>query len=193
MNNFQFFGKICGEMTIRRDPVKKTEFVDFTLQLDGSPAPVPFRAFGDIARTIYLSAQPNQRLVGSAQVFVLESIFRFNVHTVEFVDKPAIAPKTDRQIVELFKTRVKFDKIVNNVACVLSGISAAEIRELAENVVAIIANCPETQKNIVNISTSSIIDLMFNLFVGNQKTGYERRYIRDLNAYVAKWCKDVRA
>lgn len=193
MNNFQFFGKICGEMTIKRDPVKKTEFVDFTLQLDGSPAAVPFRAFGDVARTIYLSAQPNQRLVGSAQVFVLESIFRFNVNTVEFVDKPAMAPKTDRQIVELFKTRVKFDKIVNTVACVLSGISAADIRELAENVVTIIANCPETPKNIVNISTSSIIDLMFNLFSGNAKTGYERRYIRDLNAYVSKWCKDVRA
>lgn len=193
MNNFQFFGKICGEMTIRRDPVKKTEFVDFTLQLDGSPAAVPFRAFGDIARKIYLSAQPNQRIVGTATVFVLESIFRFNVNTVEFVDNPAVEPKTDRQIVELFKTRVKFDKIVNNVACVLSGISAAEIRELAENVVAIIANCPETKKNIVNISTSSIIDLMFNLFIGNQKTGYERRYIRDLNAYVSKWCKDVRA
>ena len=193
MNTFQFFGKICGEMTIRRDPVKNTEFVDFTLQLDGSPAPVPFRAFGDVARMIYLSAQPNQRLVGSAQVFVLESIFRFNVNTVEFVDNPAIAPKTDRQIVELFKTRVKFDKIVNNVACVLSGISAAEIRELAENVVTIIANCPETQKNIVNISTSSIIDLMFNLFSGNAKTGYERRNIRDLNAYVSKRCKDVRA
>ena len=193
MNTFQFFGKICGEMTIRRDPVKKTEFVDFTLQLDVSPAPVPFRAFGDVARTIYLSAQPNQRLVGTATVFVLESIFRFNVNTVEFVDKPAVEPKTDRQIVELFKTRVKFDKIVNNVACVLSGISAAEIRELAETVVAIIANCPETPKNIVNISTSSITDLMFNLFVGNQKTGYERRYIRDLNAYVSKWCKDVRA
>ena len=193
MNTFQFFGNICGEMTIRRDPVKKTEFVDFTLQLDGSPAAVPFRAFGDIARTIYLSAQPNQRLVGTATVFVLESIFRFNVNTVEFVDKPAMVPKADRQIVELFKARVKFDKIVNNVACVLSGISAAEIRELAENVVAIIANCPETQKNIVNISTSSITDLMFNLFVGNQKTGYERRYIRDINAYVSKWCKDVRA
>lgn len=193
MNNFQFFGKICGEMTIRRDPVKKTEFVDFTLQLDGSPAAVPFRAFGDIARKIYLSAQPNQRLVGSAQVFVLENIFRFNVNAVEFVDTPAVEPKTDRQLIALFKTRVKFDKIVNNVACVLSGISAAEIRELAENVVAIIANCPETQKNIVNISTSSIIDLMFNLFSGNAKTGYERRYIRDLNAYVSKWCKDVRA
>lgn len=193
MNNFQFFGKICGEMTIRRDPVKKTEFVDFTLQLDGSPAAVPFRAFGDIARTIYLSAQPNQRLVGTATVFVLESIFRFNVNTVEFVDKPAVEPKTDRQIVELFKTRVKFDKIVNTVACVLSGISAVEIREMAETVVAIIANCPETPKNIVNISTSSIIDLMFNLFSGNAKTGYERRYIRDLNAYVSKWCKDVRA
>ena len=88
MNTIQFYGKISPDgMMIRRDPVKATEYVDFKLLLGKDSAPVPFRAFGDMARTIYLHAAPGDRLIGEAKFFTVEKYFRFDVLSVEFVDR----------------------------------------------------------------------------------------------------------
>lgn len=194
MNTFQFFGKIIDGMTIRRDPVKNTEFVDFKLSLSTNAAPVSFRAFGDMARTIYLHAAPGDRLVGEAKFFTIEKIFRFDVMSVEFVDRDVEQPqKPDEKIIELFRQRINAEKVINRIECLMSrSVATSEIRECADTVIALIATSSATPGNLSNITTESVTALIAQMFDGNQKTGYQKRYIRDLAAYVGKWCKEVR-
>lgn len=194
MNTFQFFGKIIDGMAIRRDPVKNTEFVDFKLSLSTNAAPVPFRAFGDMARTIYLHSAPGDRLVGEAKFFTIEKIFRFDVMSVEFIDREVEQPqKPDEKIIALFRQRINAEKVINRLSCLMSrSVSTSEIRECADTVIALIATSSATPGNLSNITTDSVTALITQMFDGNQKTGYQKRYIRDLAAYVGKWCKEVR-
>lgn len=195
MNTLQFYGKISSDgMTIRRDPVKATEYVDFKLLLGKDSAPVPFRAFGDMARTIYLHAAPGDRLIGEAKFFTVEKIFRFEVLNVEFVDRAVEQPKKpDERLVELFRDRINADKVINRIECLLSGsVSPSEIRECAETVIALIALDSATPGNLSNITTDSVTELITQMFDGNQRTGYHKRFFRDLPAYVGKWCKNVK-
>ena len=112
MNTIQFYGKISPDgMMIRRDPVKATEYVDFKLLLGKDSAPVPFRAFGDMARTIYLHAAPGDRLIGEAKFFTVEKYFRFDVLSIEFVDRVVEQPKKpDERLVALFRKRINADE-----------------------------------------------------------------------------------
>ena len=195
MNTLQFYGKISPDgMTIRRDPVKATEYVDFKLLLGKDSAPVPFRAFGDMARTIYLHAAPGDRLIGEAKFFTIEKIFRFDVMSVEFVDRVVEQPKKpDEKIIALFRQRINAEKVINRIECLMAGsISSSEIREFADTVIALIALDSSTPGNLSNINSDTVTALIAQLFDGNQKTGYQKRYIRDLAAYVGKWCKEVR-
>lgn len=194
MNTLQFYGKIIDGMAIRRDPVKNTEFVDFKLSLSTNAAPVPFRAFGDMARTIYLHSAPGDRLVGEAKFFTIEKIFRFDVMSVEFIDREVEQPqKPDEKIIALFRQRINAEKVINRLSCLMSrSVSTSEIRECADTVIALIATSSATPGNLSNITTDSVTALITQMFDGNQKTGYQKRYIRDLAAYVGKWCKEVR-
>ena len=196
MNTLQFYGKISSDgMTIRRDPVKATEYVDFKLLLGKDSAPVPFRAFGDIARTIYLHAAPGDRLVGEAKFFTIEKIFRFDIMSVEFVDRDVEQPqKPDEKIIALFRQRINAEKVINRIECLMSrSVSTSEIRECADTVIALIATSSATPGNLSNITTDSVTALIAQMFDGNQRTGYHKRFFRDLPAYVGKWCREVRA
>lgn len=194
MNTLQFYGKIIDGMTIRRDPVKNTEFVDFKLSLSTNAAPVPFRAFGDMARTIYLHSAPGDRLIGEAKFFTIEKIFRFDVMSVEFVDREVEQPqKPDEKIIALFRQRINAEKVINRLSCLMSrSVSTSEIRECADTVIALIATSSATPGNLSNITTDTVTSLIAQMFDGNQKTGYHKRFFRDLPAYVGKWCKEVR-
>ena len=195
MNTLQFYGKISSDgMTIRRDPVKATEYVDFKLLLGKDSAPVPFRAFGDMARTIYLHAAPGDRLIGEAKFFTVDKYFRFDVLSVEFVDRVVEQPKKpDEKIIALFRQRINAEKVINRIECLMSrSVATSEIRECADTVIALIATSSATPGNLSNITTESVTALIAQMFDGNQKTGYQKRYIRDLAAYVGKWCKEVR-
>lgn len=196
MNTLQFYGKISSDgMTIRRDPVKATEYVDFKLLLGKDSAPVPFRAFGEMARTIYLHAAPGDRLVGEAKFFTIEKIFRFDVMSVEFVDRDVEQPqKPDEKIIALFKNRINAEKVINRIECLMSrSVSTSEIRACADTVIALIATSSATPGNLSNITTDTVTSLIAQMFDGNQKTGYHKRFFRDLPAYVGKWCREVRA
>lgn len=195
MNTLQFYGKISSDgMTIRRDPVKATEYVDFKLLLGKDSAPVPFRAFGDMARTIYLHAAPGDRLIGEAKFFTVEKYFRFDVLSVEFVDRVVELPKKpDERLVKLFKNRINAEKVINRIECLMSGsVSSSEIRECADTVIALIALDSSTPGNLSNINSDTVTALIAQLFDGNPSTGYKKRYIRDLPAYIGKWCKNVK-
>lgn len=195
MNTLQFYGKISSDgMTIRRDPVKATEYVDFKLLLGKDSAPVPFRAFGDMARTIYLHAAPGDRLIGEAKFFTVEKYFRFDVLSVEFVDRVVEQPKKpDEKIIALFRQRINAEKVINRIECLMSGsISSSEIREFADTVIALIALDSSTPGNLSNINSDTVTALIVQMFEGDPVRGYKKRYFRDIKSYVGKWCKNVK-
>lgn len=195
MNTLQFYGKISSDgMTIRRDPVKATEYVDFKLLLGKDSAPVPFRAFGDMARTIYLHAAPGDRLIGEAKFFTIEKIFRFDVMSVEFVDRDVEQPqKPDEKIIELFRQRINAEKVINRIECLMSrSVSSSEIREFADTVIALIALDSSTPGNLSNINSDTVTALIVQMFEGDPVRGYKKRYFRDIKSYVGKWCKNVK-
>lgn len=195
MNTLQFYGKISSDgMTIRRDPVKATEYVDFKLLLGKDSAPVPFRAFGDMARTIYLHSAPGDRLIGEAKFFTVEKYFRFDVLSVEFVDREVEKPqKPDEKIIALFRQRINAEKVINRLECLMSrSVSTSEIRACADTVIALIATSSATPGNLSNINTDTVTALIAQMFEGDPVRGYKKRYFRDIKSYVGKWCQNVK-
>lgn len=195
MNTLQFYGKISSDgMTIRRDPVKATEYVDFKLLLGKDSAPVPFRAFGDMARTIYLHSAPGDRLIGEAKFFTVEKYFRFDVLSFEFVDREVEKPqKPDEKIIALFRQRINAEKVINRIECLMSrSVSTSEIRECADTVIALIATNASTPGNLSNINSDTVTALIVQMFEGDPVRGYKKRYFRDIKSYVGKWCQNVK-